>query len=760
MYKKLLLAFVLLLLPLHAMAENSKETSPGGLLTAVNDAGAGMKYSSTQYTSPENAANKPIVQNSSFAGYEKAAENNDLILYVNKKSLAIKIQDKKTNYIWNSGLDNPDHSGLNKTWQQMAQSAITMDYSDRLGKVKTESILTNQSHPEITMTKNGFRASVDMNQAKISFQMDVNLDGDSLTVSIPQKEINEYAYSKLISMKVYPFLGAVNQQDINGYMFIPDGSGALIRYKKSGKKVDVPFSGSIYGNDASFQKTENTAQTNNTVQEVNPVQQIKMPVFGVVHGVKQNGFIAVVEDGAPFAEINAYPAGVTTDFNWVSTQFHYRYQYFQPTSKDMNGINVYQKAPNHFSIKLRYMFLEKESADYVGMAKRYQQYLLKTRQLTKQAENADVRLEFLGGETKKGLLWNSVVPMTEITKIPEFVNDLKENNADHMFVIYKGWSKGGLSGTLPAKFPFESRLGSTNDVKSVITSLNKESVPMFFNTDYTEATEGASGYSGSSDVARKISSEPISTMIGDNQVYYLSPWKSLQLAKDDIAHYKEYGISNLAIDTSGYTLFSDFSKTHSSMRTSTINTYNGVFSELKNNVGSVALYEPNSYAWKSASRYLDIPMYSSNYIYESDTVPFIEIVLKGYMPYYAPFSNFDSDPEDQILRMVEYGAYPSFLLTDQPTNLLAKTPSKDVYTSEFKIWKKEIIREYQTIRQTLGQVKGAVIESRDVPKIGVVEVHYSNGKTIIVNYNESPFSINGVQVKAKGFAVISKGEVQ
>lgn len=90
--------------------------------------------------------------------------------------------------------------------------------------------------------------------------------------------------------------------------------------------------------------------------------------------------------------------------------------------------------------------------------------------------------------------------------------------------------------------------------------------------------------------------------------------------------------------------------------------------------------------------------------------------------------------------------------------MLVKTPSKDVYTSEFKIWKKEIIREYQTIRQTLGQVKGAVIDHRDVPQTGVVEVHYSNGKTIIINYNDSPYSVNEVQVKAKGFAVIKGGE--
>lgn len=751
MYKKLFLALILLLLPLHAIAQSIKVKSSEKPPIMVNDDESGIKYSSAQYTNPEKTDSKPIVQNTTLAGYEKAAENDNLILYVDKKSLALKIKDKKTNYIWDSGPGDQKNDGLNQTWQQMAQSAFTIEYSDRLGKVRSESILTNHSNPDVKLTKNGFSASVDMYQANIHIQMDVSLEGNALTVSIPQKDIQENGYSKLISMKVYPFLGAVNQQDVDGYMFIPDGSGALIRYGKSGKGADAPFTGSIYGNDQGFQRTVTSDP------DINPVQQIKMPVFGVVHGVKQNGFVSVIEEGAPYAEINAYPAGVSTKFNWVSSLFHYRYQYFQPTNKDMDGINVYQNKMNHFNVKLRYMFLEHNQADYVGMAKQYQQYLVKTGQLTKQKDSADIRLEFLGGEAKKGLIWNTVLPMTKIASIPNDLNELKNDHVDHMFVIYKGWSKGGLTGTLPAKFPFESKLGSSDEVKSVIASLKKENVPIYFNTDYTKAFEGASGYSGSKDIAKKISSETISDIENNNTIYYLSPWKSLELVKEDIAEYKKYGISNLAVDSSGYTLFSDFSSSQSSNRTDTIKTYNQVFNELNKHVGQVALYEPSVYAWKSSSRYLDVPMYSSNYLFETDTVPFLQIVLKGYIPYYAPFSNFYSDSQDQVLRMVEFGAYPSFLLTDQPADLLAKTSSNDVYTSEFKMWKEEIVKEYQTIQQTLGQVKGASIEGREIPKSGIVEVSYSNGKTIIVNYTDSPYSSHGIHVDAKGFAVINKG---
>ena len=60
---------------------------------------------------------------------------------------------------------------------------------------------------------------------------------------------------------------------------------------------------------------------------------------------------------------------------------------------------------------------------------------------------------------------------------------------------------------------------------------------------------------------------------------------------------------------------------------------------LDNNYG-LSLYKPNAYMWKYTKNYFDIPMYSSQYNNYSDSVPFIQIVLKGYMNYYAPFSNF------------------------------------------------------------------------------------------------------------------------
>ncbi|MGG4489482.1 DUF5696 domain-containing protein [Metabacillus idriensis] len=740
MYKKLMAGLLVLMMPLQAFAapDEKKEDL--------------LKYSSSGFTQPEKQV-KEQAQSGTVEGFEKAAENENLILYVNEESLALKILNKKTKYIWNSGIDQVEDVRLNKTWEQMAQSAITIEYSDRRGKIKSESIQTNDSRPNVKIKDNGFSAKVYMNGSKISLELSVTLEKDNIAVSIPDKEVKEGKRNKLISMKVYPFLGAVNGDERNGYMFIPDGSGALIRYEK-GSKADAPFKGAIYGADAGFQKS-----SDKTEEKTVPAKQISMPVFGAVHGIKKNGFAAVVEKGAEYGDILAYPSGVSTDFNWTAAQFNYRYEYYQPTSKSMSGTNVYQKNKNAFDISLRYYFLSNEKADYVGMAKRYQEHLIETKQLTKKEDRAEVRLEFLGSETKKGLFWDSVIPMTPVEKLPAFAKELKKEKVLDMFMIYKGWSKGGLTGTLPSKFPVEKKLGSKGDVRDSAEALENENVPLFFQTDYTKAYENAGGFSGRKDVSKKISSETISYKKDDKTYYYLSPDKSLKIAKEDLKQYKEYGMKNAAVDGSSTILFSDYTKGNRSSRIQTAQTYNKLFSQL-HKAGEVALYNPNAYAWGQTDRFLDAPMTSSNYIFESDTVPFLQIVLKGYIPYYAEFSNFHSDAKDDVLRMIEYGAYPSFYLTDEPSHLLMKTPSKDLYTSEFDSWKDEIVNQYKMMQDSLGAVEGETIENRTVPAVGIVEVSYSNGKTIIVNYTNTPYRAGVHEIPAKGFIVTDGGDKQ
>jgi hypothetical protein len=175
---------------------------------------------------------------------------------------------------------------------------------------------------------------------------------------------------------------------------------------------------------------------------------------------------------------------------------------------------------------------------------------------------------------------------------------------------------------------------------------------------------------------------------------------------------------------------------------------------LSENTESVILYSPNDYMLEYADRVLNVPMHSSLYVYTSETVPFVQMVLKGYVDYFAPYANFFANSKEELLRMVEYGAYPSYYLTHESSYKLKFTNSDDIYTSAYKDWKEDIIATYQTMNGALKAVRDATIEDRIVPAPGVVKVVYSNGKAIVVNYTGADFDDNGTTVPAKGFKVI------
>ncbi|WP_173917624.1 DUF5696 domain-containing protein [Halobacillus sp. Marseille-Q1614] len=745
------LLVIILLFPVQAIANTLTNSEPDTNVKEEEKKRSSemLRYKSNQFTQPENedgsAEDRTLAK-----GYKLAAENENLALYVEEESLALQIENKQTGYIWTSGLTEDKEYNLNNTWQDMAHSAVTIDYIDG-DKTSSESILTNDSEVSLTQQDNGFSASIAFEESEITVQVDVMLDGDSIEFHVPQSGIEE-GERKLASMRIYPFLGAAEGTDMDGYMFIPDGSGALMRFDEKQISSMSPYRSAIYGEDEGFKRKA----AEEGEDRVNKAHKITLPVYGMTNGVDKNGFVAIIDEGKTFADIIAYPSGISTDFHWITAQYNYRYQYYQPTSQNMSGYNVYQEEMNEFDITERITFLKDEAANYVGMAHAYQEYLLENEMLTAGEDQVDIRLEFLGGEVKSGLLRDSVQAMTKITDLPDYVERLKKQNVENMHVVYRGWTEGGYTGTLPVKFPFESKLGSNGEFEEVNDYFKDSDTHLYYYTDYTKAYDGASGFSGRTDVARKINSETITGQRDESNYYYLSPAKSLEIAREDSNKYKEHEISNLAVDSSSNLLFSDFNS--ESPRPEVIEVYQELFNELQNSVDSLSLYQPNDYMLSETDRYLEIPMYSSNYSFVSDTVPFLQIVLKGYVPYYASFSNFHNSPDDEVLRMIEYGAYPSFYLTTEPSHELMHTPSEDLYTSQFDNWESEIIEQYEMAEQSLGEVEGETITYRHVHESDIVEVGYSNGKAIVVNYRNEAVNIDGAEVEAKGYKVIDRGD--
>ena len=337
--------------------------------------------------------------------YEFVGENANFQLYANRLSLAFKVVDKRSGYIWHSNLDEKIAGDrLNKTWTAFASSAISIDYLD--AKAISERLSITNSEPTIVFTPStqGFEASVTFPTPSITVGLKVMLEDQGVSVEIPFATIQEANPDfRLGLIYVYPFLGYTREDVTPGYMFIPDGCGSLIRFSATTKATNM-FYGRYYGSDLGMLGVLPWDPN------INRAYKISIPVFGMVHGEKENAFISIVEKGASYGEIQAHPAGIITNFNFLNNTFLYNESYFQATNRSGAGVTTLQKSTNVFDIKIHYRFLTGDESDYVGMARSYQQYLVDKGQLKKVEDpNPDIgiKLEFLGGEKETGLVLES-----------------------------------------------------------------------------------------------------------------------------------------------------------------------------------------------------------------------------------------------------------------------------------------------------------------------------------------------------------------
>jgi hypothetical protein len=211
----------------------------------------------------------------------------------------------------------------------------------------------------------------------------------------------------------------------------------------------------------------------------------------------------------------------------------------------------------------------------------------------------------------------------------------------------------------------------------------------------------------------------------------------------DVAEEVEGG---LAIDGLGSWLYSDFRDGRVLNREQAIQAYQALLGE---RATTTAFYLPNDYMFPYMSAYYDMPISDSGYLYTSEVVPFLQIALAGYVSMYGTGLNFSSNLQADLLRHADFGVFPSYFLTQQPTAVFLNTTSSWIFSSSFGQWGEEVGETYQWLNALLGPVKGEQIVAREFLGEGVVAVTYSNGRQIVVNHTSAPFTAGELFVDAQ-----------
>lgn len=677
--------------------------------------------------------------------YESVAENDAFRLYVDKATLAFKLLDKRSGYVWHSGVDETVQGDrLNKPWRAFAQSGISIQYLDERAIGKRISI-TNATHAlEIAPISQGVSARVTFQDFGIAIGVNLQLEAEGVRVEVPFDSIREDDPKfRLGMLYLYPFLGATRGSSIPGYMFLPDGTGTLVRFADSTKAQNM-FYGRYYGPDLGI------ISSLPYDPRVNRPYPISYPVFGMVHGEGQNAFLCVVEEGAAYAEVQAHPAGIITNFNFVHNAFIYNQSYFQATNRSGAGVTMVQRHTNAFDLVMHYRFLAGQEADYAGMARSYRQFLIERGHLRKTPvtnPNIGIRLEFLGGDKERVLLWHRFVPMTTIAQMAQILAALDIPNPQ---VIYYGWQPLGASHMPPTSLKLERRLGSLDDLIALADKVAAEGGAFSLYLDPQAALEGEPGYSPRNDLAMSITSQRLE---GYNR-YANFCFNLDALRRRFSALARDVGLRpavGLALDGIGFTLYSDFREKRPFNREQAAQAYVALLAEPRLPLG---FYRPNDYLWGIARAYYDMPLGDNGYVYSSEPVPFLPIVLAGYVPYYGEALNFSPNLQEDLLRHADFGIYPSYFLTHEPTANMLNTPSQWIYTSSYAQWGEQIRQTYRSLNALLAPVQGQEITARQKLADGVFATRYANGKQIVVNYTDRPFAYAGHSIGAKSAVLL------
>jgi hypothetical protein len=149
-----------------------------------------------------------------------------------------------------------------------------------------------------------------------------------------------------------------------------------------------------------------------------------------------------------------------------------------------------------------------------------------------------------------------------------------------------------------------------------------------------------------------------------------------------------------------------------------------------------------------------MPITNSQLDLFTDLVPLVPMVIKGYIPAFTPYLNFNALGKERLLQMIDFGVNPSYLLTQQPSSTLRFTYSNRFFTTAYDDFKSDMTTVYPYLAGALDHVLGASVTDRTMLATGVSLVSYDNGVSIIINYRSSDYSYQQITVPALDYEVI------
>ena len=700
-----------------------------------------------------------------FAEVILVAENDRLELHYDTVESQIILKDKLTQEEWRSTPDDIAQdkraTGVNKINRQ----------SDLIVQYHNTSYVTNQVNSytgaikkgDFTWEKIENGVAIRYYFPKQGFVIPVQyvLEEDCLAASIISEGIEEEVWEdpdtdpekkqSVMNVALLPFMGAAGSDD-EGYLIIPDGSGALIHFN-NGRTGAAIYQQDVYGRDDAL--TIRKAAT--TTYDVN------MPLFGIVRNGR--ALMAVVENGDYQAQLNAMVNGQLTGYSnayFAAQYIHMEANTIMPGSEHSTDVmlptNTFRDMGN---FTVRYYPLAAENATYADVAAAYRAQLGLKESI---ADAATQQLEMVASipsiDTFLGVPYESVRVLTSYEQAAQTLRDFAAEGLNDLTLRYTGWSKQSVRGKMVTGLDLDKRLGGKKAFDGLRQAVKETGAEMTLAVDLIDIYEDGNGYwslfaatDSVNSTAKQVPEFLQSTGYQDPEGkpwYLLSPDKVPEAARK-LAENLSGQVEGISLSVLGNTVYSSFGKTGIS-RTSAGAYWTDALKTLSGSMKNLSARTASSYAFPYIQRVDSAPCASSRFEVTDTEIPFYQMVTHGAMVLYTEPVNEDGNVRKALLRAIEYGMYPSWRVIAGDTALLSGTDYASWHAASLDAWREEI-KNTAAWMAPLGVYAGMQMTGHEQVTATLSVTTYANGDIVLVNYGSEDAEHLGVMVPALGYAI-------
>lgn len=700
-----------------------------------------------------------------FAEVILVAENDRLELHYDTVESQIILKDKLTQEEWRSTPDDIAQdkraTGVNKINRQ----------SDLIVQYHNTSYVTDQVNSYTGAIKKGdFTWELIENGVAIRYYFPKQgfvipvqyvLEEDCLAASIISEGIEEEVWEdpdtdpekkqSVMNVALLPFMGAAGSDD-EGYLIIPDGSGALIHFN-NGRTGAAIYQQDVYGRDDAL--TIRKAAT--TTYDVN------MPLFGIVRNGR--ALMAVVENGDYQAQLNAMVNGQLTGYSnaYFAVQYiHMEANTIMPGSEHSTDVmlptNTFRDMGN---FTVRYYPLAAENATYADVAAAYRAQLGLKESI---ADAATQQLEMVASipsiDTFLGVPYESVRVLTSYEQAAQTLRGFAAEGLNDLTLRYTGWSKQSVRGKMVTGLDLDNRLGGKKAFDGLRQAVKETGAEMVLAVDLIDIYEDGNGYwslfaatDSVNSTAKQVPEFLQSTGYQDPEGkpwYLLSPDKVPEAARK-LAENLSGQVDGVSLSMLGNTVYSSFGKTGIS-RTSAGMYWQQALETLSGKIQTLSAKTASAYAFPYIEQVDATPCASSRFEVTDMEIPFYQMVTHGAMVLYTEPANEDGNVRKALLRAIEYGMYPSWRVIAGDTALLSGTDYASWHAASLDAWREEI-KNTAAWMAPLGVYAGMQMTGHEQVTATLSVTTYANGDMVLVNYGSEDAEHLGVTVPALGYAI-------